>query len=132
MMNDIQSRIDIDKLLAVFYGRIREEERLGPIFNGTIPDDHWPAHLEKIGDFWETILFQNPKYRGAPMPAHIRLDQVFPLEQNHFDRWVNLFHTAVDEMYTGEIADEAKKRATLMAGLINFKVESARRPGFVQ
>ncbi len=131
-MTDIQSRSDINQLMDLFYGRIRQDESLGPIFNGSIPDDHWPAHLEKIGDFWETILLQNPKYRGAPMPAHIRVDGAFPLEKSHFDRWVELFHTAVDELFAGPIANEAKRRATLMAGLINFKVESARRPGFVQ
>lgn len=131
-MPDIQSRPDINRLMDLFYGRIRQEERLGPIFNDSIPEDHWPAHLEKIGDFWETILLQNPKYRGAPMPAHIRIDQVFPLAKDHFDRWVALFHEAVDELFSGDVANEAKRRATLMAGLINFKVEAARRPGFVQ
>ncbi|RYD52916.1 MAG: group III truncated hemoglobin [Sphingobacteriales bacterium] len=131
-MNAIQTREDIDHLLALFYSRIRTEPVIGPIFNATIPDDHWPGHLSIIGDFWETILLHAARYKRAPIPPHIRLDKIFPLEPDHFNRWVGLFHQTVDELYAGEVAEEAKKRASLMAKLIAFKVQAARTNGFVQ
>jgi hemoglobin len=131
-MNDLHSRADIDRLLHLFYSRIRTEPVLGPIFNTTIPEAHWPGHLSIIGDFWETILLHTARYKRAPIPPHIRLDKIFPLEPDHFNRWVGLFHQTVDECYAGAVAEEAKKRASLMAKLIEFKVQAARKNGFVQ
>jgi len=130
--NDIRTRGDIDQFLQLFYSAARQEERLGPIFNTAIPEGSWPGHLERIGDFWETILFHKAKYHGAPIPAHIELDKEMPLDADLFARWQALFHKTVDDHYEGPIAEEAKKRADLMVPLMLFKVESARKPGFVK
>jgi hemoglobin len=129
---DIRNREDIDQFLILFYGAARQEPRLGPIFNTAIPEGSWPGHLEKIGNFWETILFHKAKYQGAPIPAHIELDKEMPLDKDLFERWLALFRKTVDEHYAGPVAEEAKKRADLMVPLMLFKVESARRPGFIQ
>jgi len=37
-------------LLRHFYADVRQHEEIGPIFSAHITD--WPAHLEKITDFW--------------------------------------------------------------------------------
>jgi hemoglobin len=44
-----------------------------------------------------------------------------PLSKEHFDRWVELFHTTVNELFTGEKAEMAKQRATLIAWTIQNK-----------
>ena len=61
-MNTISTRKDISVLVHAFYGKIREDELLGPIFNGHISEEQWPVHLEKLTDFWETNLFGIPKF----------------------------------------------------------------------
>lgn len=40
----------IDHLVETFYGKIRDDELLGPIFNQRIAD--WPAHLARMKGFW--------------------------------------------------------------------------------
>jgi hemoglobin len=43
------------------------------------------------------------------------------LSKAHFDRWVELFHGTVDELFAGEKAEMAKQRATLIAWTIQNK-----------
>jgi hemoglobin len=117
-MKDIQNRADISTLVHAFYGQIRKHELLGPIFNKHIPEDHWPAHLEKLTDFWESHLFRVSKFKGNPTMAHMNVDKAahHKIEQNHFDNWLNLWYTTVDRLYQGELATLAKNAAHRMAG----------------
>ena len=55
--HDIGTLDDIKLLVDTFYGKIRENELLGPIFNGILKD-RWPAHLEKMYRFWQTVLLE--------------------------------------------------------------------------
>ena len=45
---------NIDKLMEIFYEKIRKDENLGPIFNKAIgtSDEEWKKHKAKIGNFW--------------------------------------------------------------------------------
>ena len=112
-MSTIQNREDVNKLVCTFYNKIRTDDLLGPIFNRRIPLDEWPAHLEKLTDFWESNLFGVMKFKGRPGQKHIQVDQ----EQNHtitakhFEQWLALWFRTVDELYEGELAERAKKAA---------------------
>ena len=61
-VKQITSREDVSLLVNTFYGKIRQDELLGPIFNGHIAEEKWPEHLWKLTNFWETNLFgvKNP------------------------------------------------------------------------
>ncbi|EEX96548.1 SEC-independent protein translocase TatC, partial [Brucella ceti M644/93/1] len=41
-----QPHPSIDRLVEIFYGRAREDEIIGPIFNRTVKD--WDHHLARI------------------------------------------------------------------------------------
>src|SRR4051794_38717305 len=43
----------IRTLVQVFYGRVRKDSALGPIFNEAVGD--WENHLEKLADFWSSV-----------------------------------------------------------------------------
>mgnify|MGYP003531071052 FL=1 len=126
-MGDIETLEDIKKLVDRFYGGIRENELLGPIFNGII-QDRWPQHLEKMHRFWQTVLLGEHTYYGSPFPPHAKL----PVEQKHFDTWLGLWHEAVNESFTGPKADEAKWRGDKMAVMflskINYYKDSSAIP----
>jgi hemoglobin len=51
-MKVIENREDVRVLVHAFYLKIRENDLLGPIFNGHIVTEKWPEHLEKLTDFW--------------------------------------------------------------------------------
>lgn len=123
MKTDIQNRTDINQLLDLFYSRVRADEALGYIFDGVAKVD-WPTHLPKIGDFWESLLFGTAVFRGSPMQTHIHLNEQTPLLPEHFERWLQLFHTTIDELFEGEKAEEAKNRAFAIASTMQYKIKS--------
>lgn len=116
-MKTIDNREDVSLLVHSFYDKIRNHEILGPIFNGSIPDDHWPDHLEKLTDFWESNLFGVAKFRGNPPAAHQRVDikEGHTISQSHFGHWLQLWFETLDEHFEGELAERAKERARRMS-----------------
>lgn len=124
MKHDIQTLDDVKLMVNTFYERIRLNEILGPIFNNKI-EDRWPQHLEKMYRFWQTILLSEHTYNGAPFPPHATL----PIEEKHFLIWVSVFVKTVDDLFVGEVAEEAKKRGSLMAAIFNSKLEYFKKQG---
>ena len=85
----------IGRLVETFYGRIRADVVLGPIFETAI-QDRWPTHLAKMKEFWSSIAFVNGRYSGKPMQAHAKL--LPELQPWHFEIWLRLFRETVDEI----------------------------------
>lgn len=111
---DIATRADIVRLVDSFYRLVREDEILGPIFDDVAQVD-WAAHLPKMYDFWEAVLFGRPTFKGNPLAVHLALAQKTSLTSHEFDRWVALFHVTVEELFEGEVADMARLRASRIA-----------------
>jgi hemoglobin len=124
MKQDIQTLDDIKLMVNTFYGRIQKNEVLGPIFEEKL-DGRWEQHLEKMYRFWQTILFNEHTYSGAPFPPHARM----PIDESHFIIWVQNWTGTVDDFFLGPIADEAKRRGTFMAAIFNSKLEYFKQNG---
>ena len=114
MKPDITFRSDIETLINRFYERVRADDVLGHIFNHVAQVD-WPKHLPVMYDFWEFLLLKGDNYRRNPIQAHFDLHQRHPLRPEHFDRWLALFQSTVDELFAGPTADDAKNRAYIIA-----------------
>ena len=127
MKQDIQNREDVYKLVSTFYTKVRDNEKIGYVFNEIIQD--WPSHLEKLTDFWETNLFFVSKFRGNPMQAHVDVDRHFnnTIEQKHFGEWLNMWFETVDELFEGDRASIAKNRARNMASNLLMAVYEHRQ-----
>jgi Truncated hemoglobins len=119
---DISTREDIDRLLARFYEKVREDATIGYIFNDIIKVN-WEKHLPLIGDFWETLLLDTGKYYGNTMGVHYAINKKVKLEKEHFDRWIGLFNDTIDELFEGTVATMAKKKAGSIATLMQFKMQ---------
>ena len=120
LMKDITDLNDIKSFVDSFYLKIREDDLLGTIFNGVI-NDKWDVHLEKMVRFWQTLLFKERTYFGQPFPPH----QYMSLSKMHFERWIALFEKTIDELFRGEMANEAKLRARSIAGIFSAKLCSS-------
>ena len=118
---DIGSRKDIEVLVTSFYDKVIKDPAIGFIFNG-IMRVNWEKHLPIMYDFWETILLNETKYSNNTMGVHFEINRKIKLEEKHFNRWMELFTQTVDELYQGEIADMAKKRAKSIATVMLFKM----------
>jgi hemoglobin len=117
MKKDIASRQEIEILVNEFYNKVRLNETLGPIFEQEL-HDKWDAHMEKMYRFWETVLLNVHTYSGSPFPPHAKL----PIDQQHFDTWLQLFQQTLDENFSGPKADEAIWRAQKMAEMFEYKL----------
>lgn len=115
--NEIKNLEDIKSLVDTFYGKVRVDPMLGPIFNDKI-GDHWAMHLEKMYAFWQTILFHERAYQGSPFHPHISL----PIEKEHFDQWLVLFQQTIDENFEGAIGEMALDRAHKIAEMFQYKL----------
>jgi len=73
-------------------------------------------------NFWDSILFGTMNYKGNPMIKHIEMNKKENLHKEHFDQWMKLWRETIDELFVGEKANEAKKRATSIAQLMQYKI----------
>lgn len=117
MKADIETRADIDQLMNVFYERVLVDDVIGYIFTDVAKLD-LAHHLPIIGDFWESLLFGTPAYskhgRNA-LQVHKELDEKSSLTEKHFNRWLEIFTSTIDEMFEGERAGYLKDRARAIA-----------------
>ena len=128
---DITSREDVFLLVSNFYKKVRINETIGPFFNETIKN--WDEHLNHLTTFWETSLFftkkLDVKYSGNPIEVHVKLDAENnnSITELHFGIWLNLWVQTIDELYVGEMADNAKRRARKMGTFLYLKIFEARQ-----
>jgi hemoglobin len=120
----IQSRTGIDeamieRLVRAFYGRVRNDPLIGPVFGARITD--WEPHLARMFLFWSSVALMSGRYHGAPMPKHT----VLPVDARHFDRWMELFSQTAREVCPPEAAELFIDRATLIARSLEAGVASA-------
>lgn len=120
-IRDIEHLEDIQLMVDTFYGQIREDDLIGPIFNEVI-QDRWPEHLGKMYTFWQTVLLDEHTYFGRPFPPHSKL----PVEKEHFERWISLFRGTIDRFFKGEKAEKAKSQGEKMAEMFMYKIQFFR------
>lgn len=94
---EVKDRTAIDEamiaaLVSAFYARIRRHPVLGPIFNEKIQD--WDHHIEKLTEFWSSVVLMSGRYHGQPMRAHLSLR----IDAQHFDHWLALFRQTAREI----------------------------------
>lgn len=111
MKSDISSPEDVRRLIDTFYEKVQADGLIGYIFND-IARVNWEEHLPKMYAFWEFLLLGTADaYKGNPIQKHFDLHASHPLKIEHFDRWLLLFQTTVDELFEGPAANDAKFRA---------------------
>ena len=123
ILKDVESRVDIDRLMHVFYERALGDSVIGYIFTDVAKLD-LEHHLPIIGDFWESLLFGTPAYQKHgrnPMLVHQDLHSKSQLTREHFERWLQIFTATVDDLFAGENADHLKARAgAIAARMLDF------------
>ncbi|RRH91045.1 group III truncated hemoglobin [Mesorhizobium tamadayense] len=109
-------RASIGALVRKFYSRVRKDERLGPIFVREITGD-WEPHLEKMTDFWSSVILKTGDYHGRPVPAHLKLRDVTEAD---FEIWLALFRETAAELFAPETAAVFVERAERIAASLKL------------
>ena len=109
----------IERLIHAFYGKVREDSLLGPVFAGRIAD--WPAHLARMCAFWSSVALMSGRYHGQPMERH----QPLPVDGRHFDRWLALFEETARTVCPPVAADHFIERARRVAESLELGIAGA-------
>jgi hemoglobin len=115
-LSDIRTEADINTLLNTFYEKVGLDELLGPLFQADA-QVHWPQPLVTMGAFWKRVLLNTGGQDGWPFPSNM----VLPATGKYFQRWRQLFLAAVEENFTGPIAEAAKATAQEVAQRFEYK-----------
>ena len=101
----------IEDLVAAFYARIRKHPDLSPIFERVIGAD-WGPHLKVMCDFWSSVMLTTGKYKGRPIPAHVKIAELIP---GHFAEWLALFEATASELFAPALAASFVEKARRIA-----------------
>lgn len=123
-VKEIVNREDIKLLVNDFYQAVLCDDLLGPIFEHY--DLDWSKHLSTMYDFWDSIIFASGIYKGNPLKSHLDINLETPLISEHFERWISIFVSTVDNHFKGEKAETIKKRATMAANLFYSKIKGIK------
>lgn len=105
-------------LVPAFYARIRTDEVLGPVFNAAIHE--WPGHLEKLTAFWSSVMLTSGRYKGQPVPAHLRHKEA--MTAANFSRWLSLWRETTAELMQPEAAAALQAKAERIAESLQLAV----------
>ena len=108
-------------VVHAFYARARQDPALGAIFNPAVAD--WDDHLQRLCDFWSSVMLMTGRYKGAPMAVHARLETLGPA---HFARWLELFAETVREVCPPEAAALFIDRARRIGESLQLGIAAAR------
>jgi hemoglobin len=128
--SDIEDRADCERLVRAFYGRALTDPVIGFIFVDVAKLD-LEAHVPRIASFWETILLGAQSYGGGAFRPHAAINAQVRLRAGHFERWLWLWRTTVDELFVGERAELAKVHADRVARAFHARLRlmDAAPPG---
>lgn len=114
MFGEVPEGIDeaaLAKVVHAFYGRVRKDAELGPVFDHAISD--WPHHLGKMVDFWSSVMLTTGRYKGNPVMMHLKHKPRITPEL--FERWLALWRETTDELLSPEAAGALQARAARIA-----------------
>ena len=112
----------LSELVDLFYGRVRKDDLIGPVFNRAIDD--WPEHLDRLKAFWSSVMLTSGRYQGRPLPAHVKHGD--SIRQASFDRWLELWREATEDVLPPAAAAAMQEKAGRIAESLSMGIAFAR------
>ena len=109
---------EIGLLVDQFYGRVRHDALLGPIFANAIGS--WPEHLARLCEFWSSVMLTSGRYKGSPVATHLRHAPV--LTAATFERWLALWRITTAELLEPEVAAALQAKAERIAESLQLAI----------
>lgn len=118
-MRNVRDAVDeqaIRTMVETFYGRVRQDPMLGPVFERRT-GGAWPEHMTRMVDFWSNVLLGVGRYQGNPLAKHRAIPELCP---EHFDRWLDLFEGVLIEVFPEHVATDVLWRARRMRQVLDM------------
>lgn len=118
MRYDAITEESLRHLVDAFYAKVRRDPLIGPVFNAAIAD--WPEHLEKLQCFWSSVMLTSGRYKGRPLPAHVKhADAISPAS---FERWLIIWRETTDELLDPASAAALQEKAGRIAESLSLGI----------
>ena len=101
----------LERVVSRFYARVREDACLAPVFNDAVAD--WPDHLEKLANFWSSVMLGSGLYKGNPVVAHLK--QKARITPELFERWLTLWNQTTTDVMAPAAAAALQAKAARIA-----------------
>ena len=111
-------------LVEAFYVKVRLDPLIGPVFNRAIDD--WPEHLEKLQAFWSSVMLTSGRYKGRPLPAHVKHSDA--IRDASFERWLSLWRETAEELFMPECAAALHDKAERIGESLSLGIAFNRDP----
>jgi hemoglobin len=125
---DTTDEIGIATLVDRFYGKVRRDPLIGPLFNAAIDD--WDTHLVTLRAFWSSVMLTSGRYKGNPMAAHVK----HPMRPEFFDRWLALWCETAREVFAidpaARFCAKAHRIAESLKLALFFRPPASDRPDY--
>jgi hemoglobin len=103
---------------------VRADPLIGPIFDGAIGD--WPQHTEKLQAFWSSVMLTSGRYKGRPLPAHIK--HADSIDRRSFVRWLAIWKDTTGEMLDPGSAAALQEKASRIAESLFLGIQLNQHP----
>lgn len=113
---------NLKTLVDTFYSRVRQDPLIGPVFNKAIDD--WPEHLDKLQAFWSSVMLTSGRYKGRPLPAHIKHGDLISAES--FERWLEIWKRTTDELLDPHSAAAIQEKAARIGESLSLGISFYR------
>ncbi|NRA36695.1 MAG: group III truncated hemoglobin [Planctomycetes bacterium] len=114
MIQDIETRSDIEQFMNAFYVTVLADQELAVKFAAVDLEEH-KSH---IVDFWQSTIIGGVSYTASPFAAHRSLD----LAERHFQLWLAYFEDTLNAMFSGPRTEQCKQKAHHVANMFRFKL----------
>jgi hemoglobin len=128
MMHKTIDEAALKHLVDTFYDRVRGDRLIGPVFNDAIAD--WPEHLDKLHAFWSSVMLTSGRYKGQPLPAHVRHGA--RIDGAAFERWLALWKQVSEELFDPAIAARFQEKAARIAESLQLGIRFAGGKGLAR
>lgn len=101
------SRERLCMLVQAFYGDVRSDPLLGPVFEKALAE-RWEPHVARMVEFWSTVALGSKSFTGNVFGKHMALDGVTPA---HFTQWVRLWKNHTERLFEPKVAQDLQTTA---------------------
>ena len=123
MKHDGITEAALHDLVEHFYARVRADPLIGPVFDEAIDD--WPDHLEKLQSFWSSVMLTSGRYKGRPLPAHLK--HADRMDAGAFQRWLSLWKQSSDILFDPKSAAALQEKAGRIAASLTLGIQFSQR-----
>jgi len=103
-------------LVRKFYPEVLKDDLLAPFFIEKLGEDienkAWKEHLVLLTEFWKFVALGYENYEGNPLAPHF---DISGLTREAFGRWLEVFFTTLDSLYTEQASDYFKEKSQNIA-----------------